>query len=207
MRGVIKYLGLLTLVLSLSSCYIPDKFRSELRLSRFGDWSLSYDGDFIYAPILHDYANKTISAADEPARHENIRRDLSRDPAVKSVEARGKGRFAVHYERMGRLEKSQLVALIRRDSRMLSIRSFDNGAITVRAAAIKPADARRIAEMGLDVTGEFRITTDANVVEHNAGEVRPFGAFRVYVWKIENPLSPPPRLTMIRDMDPGRPLK
>ncbi|TAN68978.1 MAG: hypothetical protein EPN20_06260, partial [Magnetospirillum sp.] len=63
-----------------------------------------------------------------------------------------------------------------------------------------------LAEMGLNMEGEFRITTDGNVVEHNATEVRPFGAAKVYIWKIENPLSAMPHLVMLRDDDPNRPL-
>ena len=63
-----------------------------------------------------------------------------------------------------------------------------------------------MAEMGLNMEGEFRITTDANVVENNATEVRLFGVYKVYIWKIENPLSPMPHLVMLRDDDPQRPL-
>jgi hypothetical protein len=35
--------------------------------------------------------------------------------------------------------------------------------------------------MGLNMEGEFRITTDANVVENNATEVRLFGVYKVYI--------------------------
>lgn len=202
-----KRLGVLALLFLLSSCYIPDKFRAELRLSRYGDWALSYDGDLLYVPILHDYASGKVKPGDEAAREENIRRDLVRDIAFKKVEPRGKGRFTVHYERMGRLDQVQLTALIRRDARILSLRSLENGAIVIAANAVKPADSKRMIESGVEMQGEFRVTTDANVVEHNATEVKPYGKYKVYVWKIENSLSPMPRLAMIRDSDPERPLR
>jgi len=206
MRDWLKRLGVLAAVLLLSSCYIPDKFKSELRLSRYGDYALTYKGDLMFGPILDDYRNHTIKPEDEPERLENIRRDLARDMAVHKVESRGKGRFAVDYERAGRLERVQLIALIRRDARMISLRSLENGAIVIAANSMKPSDAQIMAELGLTMEGEFRITTDANVVENNATEVRQFGKARVYIWKIENALSTMPHLVMIRDDDPQRPL-
>ncbi len=202
----LKRIGVLAAVLLLSSCYIPDKFKSELRLSKYGDYSLTYKGDLMFAPILDDYRKNKVKPEDEAERQENIRRDLSRDIAFRKIEAKGKGRFAVEYERVGRLEKVQLTSLIRRDARLISLRSVENGAIIIKANAMKPSDAQILAELGLNMEGEFRITTDGNVVEHNATQVKPFGASKVYIWKIENPLTPMPHLVMIRDVDPQRPL-
>lgn len=202
----LKRLGVLATVLLLSSCYIPDKFKSELRLSKYGDYSLSFKGDLLYAPILDDYRNNRVKPEEEAERQENIRKDLSRDIAFRRITPMGKGRFNVEYERVGRLGKVQLTSLIRRDARMLSLRSLENGAIVVRASSMKPSDAQILAQLGLNMSGEFRITTDANVVKHNATEVRPFGTAKVYIWKIENALSPMPELVMIRDVDPERPL-
>jgi hypothetical protein len=205
-RDWAKRLGVLAAVLLLSSCYIPDKFKSELRLSRYGDYALSFKGDLLWAPILDDYRKGKVTIENEQEKLDNIRKDLIRDIAVRKMESRGKGRFAVEYDRAGRLQKVQLIALLRRDARLLAMRSMENGVIVIHANAMKPSDAQIMAEMGLTMEGEFRITTDGNVVEHNATEIRPFGTSRVYIWKIENPLSPMPHLVMLRDNDPGRPL-
>lgn len=202
----LRRLGVLGLVFLLSSCYIPDKFKAELRLSRFGDYAISFDGDLLHVPTLHEYARNNIKPGDEAERLENIRRDLARDIAFKTIEPKGKGRFGVHYEREGRLGKVQLVALIRRDARLLSMKSHENGAIVVAANAPKASDAQRMAQMNVTMRGEFRLTTDANILEHNAAEVRPFGRYTVYIWKIENALSPLPRFLFVRDPDPSRPL-
>lgn len=201
-----KRLGVLAALLLLSSCYIPDKFKSELRLSRYGDYDLTFKGDLLWAPILDDYRKGLVTLENEQEKLNNIRKDLIRDIAVRKIESRGKGRFAVEYERAGRLDRVQLIALLRRDARLLAMRSKENGVIAIHANALKPSDAQIMAEMGLTMEGEFRITTDANVLEHNATEVRPFGAYKVYIWKIENPLSPMPHLVMLRDDDPARPL-
>lgn len=202
----IKRVGALAAVLLLSSCYIPDKFKSELRLSRYGDYSLTFKGDLLWAPILDDYRKGKINPDNEPEKIANIKKDLSRDIAVRKMESRGRGRFSVEYERTGRLERVQLISLLRRDARLIAMRSMENGIIAIHANSMKPSDAQMMAEMGLNMEGEFRITTDATVLEHNATEVRPFGKARVYVWKIENPLSAMPHLVYRRDDDPGRPL-
>jgi hypothetical protein len=198
--------AVVALTFALSSCYIPDNFHSELRLSRYGDWALTFDGDLIYAPILHDYAEGKITAENEEERNNNIYKDLVRDPAIKSMTRSGKGRFNVKYERMGRLGKVQLSALLRRDARMLALKSQEDGTIIIAGNGVKSGDAQRMAELGITMRGEFRITTDGNVVRHNATEVRQFGTYKVYIWKIENAFSPPPNLVMLRDNDPQRPL-
>jgi hypothetical protein len=203
---VARMAAVIALTFSLASCYIPDNFHGELRLSRFGDWALSYEGDLIYAPILHDYAEGKITPENEDERSQNIYKDLVRDVAIKDIKRTGKGRFHVKYERMGRLDKVQLTALIRRDARLLALKSAEDGTITIAGNGVKPSDAQRMSELGISMRGEFRITTDANVIRHNATEVRPFGQYKVYIWRIENPFSPSPHLVMARDPDPQRPL-
>lgn len=209
MNGVVGWwraLAVVALTFALSSCYIPDKFRGELRLSKYGDYALSYEGDLIWAPILHDYAEGKITPENEEEKNNNIYKDLVRDPAVKDLRRAGKGRFHVKYERMGRLKKVQLTSLLRRDARLISLKSNEDGTIVIDANGVKAGDAQRMAELGIGMEGEFRITTDANVLRHNASEVRPFGLYKVYVWRIENALSPTPTLVMLRDDDPARPL-
>ncbi|MGE5515818.1 MAG: hypothetical protein ACM31D_08335 [Bacteroidota bacterium] len=203
---VARMVAVVALTFGLTSCYIPDNFHGELRLSRFGDWAMSYEGDLIYAPILHDYAEGKITAENEEERNNNIYKDLVRDPAIKDLKRDGKGRFHVKYERMGRLGKVQLSALIRRDARLLALKSAEDGTIAIAGNGVKASDAQRMSELGISMRGEFRITTDANVLRHNATEVRPFGQYKVYIWKIENAFSPAPHMVIQREDDPQRPL-
>lgn len=201
----LRTFAILPLLLALSSCYIPDKFKAELRLSRFGDYALTFDGDLLYVPLLHDYEAGNVKPEQEAERLDNVRADLVRDQAVKSAISQGRGRFAVHYERSGYLGRNQLSAILRRDARILMLKSKPDNQIIIAANGIRPTDAQALSRAGITLQGEFRVTTDANIVRHNATEVRQFGAFKVYIWKIENALSPMPKLVMIRDIDPTRP--
>ncbi|MDA8230111.1 MAG: hypothetical protein M0006_02110 [Magnetospirillum sp.] len=202
----LRILVLLPLLFVMSSCYVPDKFRAELRLSKYGDYLLTYEGDLVYLPILHDYAENKVKPEDDARRQEEIRQDLIRDRAFSQVTTLGHGRFHVSYARGARLGRDQLVAIIRRDARMLALKSKPDNRIIIAANEVKPSDADALLQSGIGMKGEFRITTDANVIENNATEVRPFGTANVYIWKIDGPLSPMPRMVIVRDIDPQRPL-
>ena len=213
MRKLWQGLTLVVLMLALNSCYVPDKFKAELRMSRYGDYELSFDGELIYVPIQHEYAEHLVKPSEDAARQENIRQDLVRDTAFTEVKPLGHGRFRVKYQGPvrhgkagGRLGQNELVSIIRRDVHMIRIKSNPDNQVVLLAQSIRPTDAEALRQVGLNVNGEFRLTTDANVIQHNATEVRPMGAFKVYIWRIENPLSPMPHAVMIRDIDPERPL-
>lgn len=196
----------LSLLFLMTSCYAPDQFQAELRLSKYGDWAMKFDGILTYLPILSDYAEGKVTGENEEQKTQNIYNDLVRDPAMKDIARAGKGRFRVKYERAGRLDKVQLTALIRRDARMLSLKSAEDGTITIAGNGVKAGDAQRMVELGVTMQGEFRITTDAKVLRNNATEIRSFGQYTVYIWKIENTFSPAPVLVIQREDDPQRPL-
>jgi hypothetical protein len=211
MLKLITRSALIILMLALNSCYVPDKFKAELRLSRYGDYALSFEGELIYMPIQHDYAEGTVKPAEEAERLENIRKDLVRDRAFTEVKPLGKGRFLVKYlgpvrngRAGGRLGPNELVSIIRRDVHMLMIKSNPDNQVVILSDSIRPTDAQAMQKVNLNMSGEFRLTTDGNVIRNNATEVRSMGETKVYIWKIENPLSPMPHAIMIRDIDPER---
>jgi hypothetical protein len=213
-RPLCRVLVACSLFLTLSSCYVPDNFVAELRLSRYGDYELTFRGDLVYLPILYDYAAGRVPPDQDLARQQNIRKDLIRDKAFTKVIPLGHGRFRVTYEgpvkypgvRGARLGKDELVSIIRRDSRILALRSLPDNEIIVAASHLRPVDAKIMAEEGVAMKGQFRVTTNANVIQNNASEVRPYGRYKVYIWNIDGPSSPMPHLIAIRDFDPTRPL-
>jgi hypothetical protein len=214
MRAFYRSLALMTVLLALTSCYVPDKFKAELRLSRYGDYVLSFEGDMLYVPLLHEYAQNNVPKSEDAARQENVRNDLIRDPAFTEVKGLGRARFHVKYlgpirhgKAGGRLGVNELVSIIRRDVHMLRIKSNPDNQVVILSDSIRPTDAQALQQQGLNVQGEFRLTTDGNIIKHNATEVRTMGPYKVYVWKIDNPLSPMPHAIMIRDIDPERSLR
>lgn len=185
--------------LSLAACYVPNKFKSEIRLGRNGDFSLYYKGQLTWAPLARDFQRGAVKPSEAQAKIDGIKQDLLRDQNFKSVESIGNGSFEVEYERQGHLEPSQQVTFVRRNAIILMLKASPDGLLTINGQTLKPSDAQLATSMGVNVEGEFRIVTDALVKEHNATTIKPFGAYQVYIWTIDNAFSPAPHFVMQRE--------
>ncbi len=95
--------------------------------------------------------------------------------------------------------RSRMVAFIRRNEKIITLKYVrETGRITMRGADISPSNARRLADIGLNIVGELRLITEALVDSHNATAVTdgPDGT-KVYTWKIASIFDPVPRLEII----------
>lgn len=184
---------------TLAACYVPNKFKSEIRLGRNGDFSLYYKGQLTWAPLARDFQRGAVKPSEAQAKIDGIRDDLERDDNFKSVQSLGNGSFEVEYERQGHMEASQQVTFVRRNAIILMLRATPDGLLTINGQTLKPSDAQLATSMGVNVEGEFRIVTDALVKEHNATTIKPFGPYQVYIWTIDNAFSPAPHFVMQRE--------
>jgi hypothetical protein len=192
------WLALAAVGVILTACYLPDHFKSEVRVGSNGDYALSFYGDLIWAPLYRDIERGKVPADEIPKKIEEIRQDLARDPAFKTIESLGQGRFHVTYEREGHLKPTDLVTFVRRNAIILQLHATPDGKVALDGAAIKPSDANEAVAMGLSLSGEVRLVTDAQVLSHNASKVTLYQGYPVYIWTIENPFSPAPHLVMQR---------
>lgn len=65
-----------------------------------------------------------------------------------------------------------MITFFRRNENMLIVKYVENTRlITVQVTPIAKGSARRLADIGLGMQGQFRVKTDARVVGHNAGRV------------------------------------
>lgn len=196
-KGAVALVGVL--LLGLSACYVPDKFKSEIRLGRTGDYAIGFWGDLIWAPLYRDIQKHNIPDAEIPVKIAEIQKDLQRDSSFKKVESEGNGRFKVEYQREGHLAASDMVTFVRRNAIIIQIVAKPDGTVVVNGHTMKPSEAQAATTLGLDVQGEFRIIADGMVKEHNASAVKPFGRYQVYIWTIQNSFSPPPHFVMQRE--------
>lgn len=187
--------AMLALAVMLAGCYLPDKFRSEVRINRAGAFAVTYEGELVYAPLYADILQGKLSPSEEARKLAAAERDIKRDSGFTTVTPIEKGRFTVSYERTGSVGGNGYFTFIRRNADILSIKARD-GTIVVKGNALSPADGQRVMELGLALKGEFRVTTDAPVREHNAGAVRTHAGYHIYIWQIDNPLSPSPRIVL-----------
>ena len=182
----------------LAACYLPDKFKAEVRVGDTGDYALSFYGDLIWAPLFRDIQRGNVPADQIAGKIEEIRQDLARDPGFKSIESLGQGRFHVTYQREGHLQPVDLVTFVRRNAIILQLKASADGKVALDGAAIKPSDANEATAMGLSLQGEFRLLTNAQVLGHNATKTTLYQGYPVYIWTIENAFSPFPHLVMQR---------
>ncbi|WP_242390586.1 hypothetical protein [Pararhodospirillum photometricum] len=170
----------------LTSCWLPDHFLAEVRLGRNGDYALTYKGELVWAPLVQEIKGKKLSAVEIQEKTQALLRDLKRDNGFKEIRSLGQGRFAVLYERSGRLGPRDQMVFVRRTDPLIIIETFEDGRAMVRSQALKSSQREQIAQAGLHVTGKFRVVTDAKPLRGNPKHVtaRGFQNFVAYDWDI-----------------------
>ncbi|OIR00352.1 hypothetical protein GALL_176050 [mine drainage metagenome] len=198
-RKILVPFASLLLLTVLAACYLPNHFKSEIRLGANGDYAISFYGDLIWAPLYRAIAQGKISPEDAAKENAAIEADLRRDPAFKSIEPLGQGRFKVAYERQGHLGLNDMVTFVRRNAIILELTSKPDGRIIVNGNTLRPGDAQSLTSAGMNVQGQFRIITNGLVKEQNASSIRNYDGYLVYIWDIENAFSPAPHFVMQRE--------
>jgi hypothetical protein len=195
----------LAAVLALASCYIPDRYEAEIRLTRDGGFGVTFIGQIIYAPLFSQIARGEISEEKAKDNDRMILEQLRRDSAFKEVSPLGSGRYQVRFEREGRFGGAmQMVNFATRQQAIFRIRTTEDGLVQVNGSGQGQLYADRFEEVGLRTQGLLRIVTDAEVVEHNATFVRasPTPGFTQYDWRIRDFRDPPPKFIARLAVDP-----
>ena len=187
---------LIGLLIVLSSCYLPAEFRSDVHIERSGEYRISYRGNLIHAGLLRTLAGGELDAADEPEKVAAIERDLARDPAFAQVTYLGGATFAVIYDRRGNIYRHRYFTFVRQNSLILSIGYVEeSGEITVRGGAVPSSYHQQLTELGYQVRGELRVTTDMVVKDNNADQVIGDEG-TTYLWLFRAIDDPPARLVI-----------
>ncbi len=191
-RRLPRLLAALLLVAALpvlSSCYVPDEFRAEIRIARNGDFSLDYKGVLTWAPLYKEIVSGKVSGAEAQEKIELIRRDLQRDDQFTSIRSMGRGQFAVTYHRTGNFVANPgMVTFVRRNSRILSIDARPDGSVKVFVETPNMDKARPLAEAGLLVRGSLRVISNMRVVgtpNVTASYKDPDDNWSVYDWELD----------------------
>ena len=198
-RKILGAFAAMVLLTALAACYLPNHFKSEIRLGRNGDFALSFYGEVTWAPLYREIIQGKLKPEEAAAKIEDIRTDLARDKNFSKIESLGQGRFKVVYERQGHLGDNDMVTFERRNAIILMLVSKPDGTIKISGNTLKPSDAQMATNAGIDIQGEFRVVTDGLVKENNATRITSFNGYQVYIWTIENAFSPGPRLVMQRE--------
>ena len=171
---------------ALSSCFVPDQYETEIRLTRDGSYGITFVGILTYAPLFGQIARGQIDSAHADDSIQKFLEQLKRDSAFKEVMSLGRGRFQVRYERTGKFAGShQMVTFVNRQEPIFRVLTTENGEVKVNGSGQGNMYAAKLEEVGLKSQGLFRIVTDMPVKESNAqfkrASVTP--GFTMYDWR------------------------
>ncbi len=189
----------------LTSCFVPDQYECEVRLTKDGSYGITFIGILIYAPLYGEIVRGTI---DEEHAKENDRmflEQLKRDDGFKEVVGLGRGRYRVRYQKEGRFGANhQMVTFVSRQEPIFRILTTKAGNVEVNGSGRAATYAKNFAEVGIKSQGLLRIVTDAQVTAQNAQFVRASTApgFTMYDWRRRNLTDPPPHFVAKLAVDP-----
>ena len=197
---IAKIGSLCAAMLVLASCYLPQRFDSEIEIDAAGYYSMIFDGYIVDLGLYQGLLDGSINEEQETEKVAVLTRDLSRDTAMQNVEYFKQGHFRVTWERKGDLLKTKTVTFLRRNESMISLKYVaDAGLVEVMGKSIGKADMQRLAEMGLGMQGEIRVRSPIPALDHNATEViqdKNDELAKWYVWRIKNIFQTTPRLLL-----------
>ncbi|KAF0116790.1 MAG: hypothetical protein FD149_1306 [Rhodospirillaceae bacterium] len=185
--------------LLLSGCNLPDDFKVEIRLAEDGRYALSYHGILIWVPLHEEILRGKLKGTEIEEKIRAFENDIKRDSHFRDVRSLGGGRYKMHYQREGRIEKTGQVTFIRRNVALLVLKALPEGTVAVTVPLSKRASFKQLEVLGLSVRGMLRVATGLPVLEHNAQTVKLLGPFRIYEWSVTPTLTHTPRLVARRD--------
>ncbi len=199
--SALKRLLVLTIAaLALGSCYLPIKFDAEIEIDRAGYYSMIFDGYLAEVPLYEDVVGRKISAKEEQEKVAILRRDFTRDSAVKEFKYYKQGVFKVHWEKTGDLLRDRMVTFARRNEAMLTLKYVKTSRlISVSSGGMSKSQRQQVLDTGLNITGEIRVITDAKVVKHNATFTQPAKhkpGRTMYVWRLKSVMDPSPSMVI-----------
>ena len=195
-----RMLVTIALVMLATGCYLPARFDAEISLSRFGAYDIKFQGYMAEINLFDQLKKNKITPEEEKKKGATLKKDFERDSSTKSFEYFKQGFFKVVWQKSGDILKTGMVVFFRRNENILSISYVKKKSqITILAAPIGPERAKTLINMGLNMQGQLRIRTDANVVSNNATSQgvpkNPRSPQeKLYTWDIKSVSDPSPRL-------------
>ncbi|MEQ8510379.1 MAG: hypothetical protein RIB43_15345 [Rhodospirillaceae bacterium] len=196
-KNVKRFIAVVML-LPLASCFVPDEYSAEIRLTKNGGYGISYVGQLTWAPL---YGQLTRGEIDREAASEQAAAflaGLKADGYFESVVSLGSGRYQVRYDRQGQFTETQLLSFVRRNARIFQIRAAEDGTVNFFGTGAGKNQADQLEAIGLRTKGLVRVVTDAEVLSHNAMSVRraPTPGYTIYDWNMTSFRQSVPKLTL-----------
>ena len=189
----------------LSSCFVPERYEAEVRLTKEGAYGVTFIGILTYAPLFGQIARGSIEPEKAAIQIRQFKSYLEQDSYFKEVQSLGSGRYQVRYEREGRFAgANQMVNFPSRQYAVFRIGANLRGEVTIVVSGRGYLYADSFEEVGLGTHGLFRVSTDGKVMEHNAQFIRqaPYPDLTMYDWRPRSFRENPPKIVVKLSVDP-----
>ena len=204
-RRLINFAASLLCLGLVASCFVPDQYEAEIRLSKDGSYGVTYIGILTWAPLYGQIARKEIDPEKVKENEKMFYEQLKRDDGFKQVENLGRGRFRVRYERTGRFAGShQMVTFVSRQEPIFRILTTEKNTVEVNGSGQAKMYAKKLEEVGLKTQGLLRVVTDMEVIQTNAQFKRasPAPGYTMFDWRFRSFTDTPPRIVAKLAVDP-----
>ncbi len=186
MKKNLAAVALISLLLLVSACLVPENFVAMIDLDKKGNFQFTYNGTIVFVPFMQGNPSKKDIAG--------IKSQLAKDPGFKKIEYQGNGRYQVSYHKAGRADKP--FYFFGKEAMVMSLMSNQKGwdwDVHIQGLRLSPAQVREYRKMGVKMEGELQVRTDAQVMSHNATEPpKSMDDHKIYTWKINSPKDPAP---------------
>ena len=193
-RTVAAVLGL-AVVLVLSGCYLPDRFKLNMNIDKSGKYAFIYEGDLVAFNFLRKIGANEVRQ-DDPDEIAVYVQDLKRDSGFSEVTYIGQARYKVKYKRQSNIVERGNFSFVRRNAPFMTIKRGEDGLVRIEGDKPNKQYRDELVAKGFDTRGVVRLWTNARVIDHNAQQVIQ-GNPTQYVWDIQSIQQPTPKLTLV----------
>lgn len=177
------------------ACVFPEKFTMNISIKKDRTFSLEYEGILTFVPAKMATAKGGKLSARDESQMNQLKAEFLKDPNFKKVDYKGNGEFEVTYKRVGKLETP--VYFLSKDVSILSIVPSKNNQVLLDGMKLGPNDISQLEAAGIGIDGTLSVTTDATVIDDNAGSrPRLFGLLGGYEWTIKSLHDPAPHMVL-----------
>jgi hypothetical protein len=171
---------------TLSSCWIPEKFDATVNINKDGSYTFIYDGTLTYAPALAAAKEGKLGPKDE-AELQKQAVELRKKPEFKSVDYLGSGRYKVLVEKHGKVGEAYY--FISEEEKIVSVIPHKDGTLTVKGVRPDDQAIKQLDSIGAKIDGTLNVSVayGVKVVKQNAdSEPMLFGLLGAYKWQINS---------------------
>ena len=180
-----------SLLLVLTSCWIPENFDTKIAINKDGSYTFTYDGTLTFGMALAAAKQGTLSASDE-AEFRKEGEKLRLETGFKKVDYQGKGRYKVLFEKA--VSRGQPFYFLSQEMKFFAVLPQADRTIAVTAVRPSQDDIQQLNSINAKIEGilSVSVANGFQVVRHNAeSEPTFFGFFGAYKWQIKSPSADP----------------